>query len=328
MPVRPDETLVERFRRSLAELIPLDEGRIGIAVSGGPDSVALLLLAAATLPNRVEAATVDHRFRGSSAGEALGVAALCSRIDVPHATLTLDWTPPVANRQARAREARYVALGRWAAERGLAAVATAHHLDDQAETLLMRLDRGAGIAGLSGVRSEIVLATGGNSALKLIRPLLGWRRAELTAVPAELGVSTIADPSNTDPAHDRSRARAWLERSPDWPSRTRMASSARYLGEADAALDWAAADLLARRLSGPAEAPLLDPEGIPSELKRRLLLLMVGGFNASSGPPRSDRVTRALRLLDAGRVATIGGVVIRPRAGRWSFAPAPPRGRK
>jgi tRNA(Ile)-lysidine synthetase-like protein len=136
---------LDRFRRDLDSLIAAD-APIGLAVSGGPDSIALLLLAAEARPLKVEAASVDHALRPESRAEVEMVASLCERLGVPHTILTCDWDGiPLTAIQERARIMRYRLLGDWARERGLPALVTAHHLDDQAETLLMRLGRGAGV---------------------------------------------------------------------------------------------------------------------------------------------------------------------------------------
>src|SRR5215210_1597701 len=185
----PDAALVARFAADLDALVA-PRSKVGVAVSGGPDSLALLLLAAAARPGLVEAATVDHALRPESRAEAEMVAALCERIAVPHEILTLEWPQaPDRNLQARAREARYHALGNWALKRGLAVVATAHHLDDQAETLLMRLARGAGVGGLGATRASRPLV----EDVRLVRPLLGWRKAELIALVAEAGLKPVDD---------------------------------------------------------------------------------------------------------------------------------------
>src|SRR6478609_2563458 len=189
----PDPQQVERFARNLDALIAPD-ARVGIAVSGGPDSLALLLLAAAARPGQVEAATVDHQLRAGSLEEAQAVQSLCERIEVPHRTLSAKWAEkPLTAIQERARAERYRLLGEWAEAQGLAALATAHHLDDQAETLLMRLARGAGVRGLAAMRPRSV-APGAH--VRLIRPLLGWRRADLERICADSGVSPADDPSN------------------------------------------------------------------------------------------------------------------------------------
>ena len=148
----PHQALVDRFSRDLDSLIRPGE-RIGIAVSGGPDSLALLFLAAAARPGLVEAATVDHSLRVESRSEAETVAGICERLGVPHSTLTAEWNEkPETAIQERARKARYALLGAWAREKTLGALLTGHHADDQAETLVMRLLRGAGVKGLAGMR--------------------------------------------------------------------------------------------------------------------------------------------------------------------------------
>ena len=122
--LRPDAALVDRFAQDFGELTEPGD-RVGIAVSGGPDSVALLLLAAAVRPDGIEAATIDHRLRPESAGEARFVAGLCQRLGVPHVTLAVE-VPRGASVQAQARHARYRALTDWAIEQSLEAVSYTH----------------------------------------------------------------------------------------------------------------------------------------------------------------------------------------------------------
>lgn len=288
--------------------LPAD-ARLGIAVSGGPDSLALLLVAQAERPGSIRAATVDHGLRPEAADEAAMVAALCAARGIPHEVLRVAISGSL---QAEARAARYAALAGWAARHGLSHVATAHHLDDQAETVLMRLARGAGVAGLSGIRATRPLADG----VTLVRPLLPRRKAELEAIVAAAGILPVRDPSNADPRFDRSRVRRLLAAGPDLDP-ARIAHSATILGEADAALDWMTEALAAERCDGDT----LDPAGLPAELLRRLVRRQLARFGAA---PDGPRLARALAALAAGRVATLGGVKITPGP-RWRFAPAPPR---
>ncbi len=229
----PDPALVVRFRDDLAVIWPhLDDGRavLGIAVSGGPDSVGLLLLAHAALPGRVAAATVDHGLRSESAAEAAMVSRLCDERGIPHRTLPVSVAP--GNVQEQARIARYAALGAWYDDRGLRALATAHHLDDQAETLMMRLNRGSGLAGLAGIRAATRIPGHDGS---LIRPVLGWRRADLAKVVAQAGVAAAADPSNEDGRFDRVRVRKSLADA-DWIDAAGLARSAQLLAQAEDAM--------------------------------------------------------------------------------------------
>lgn len=289
------------FAANLDALVDRDV-RLGIAVSGGPDSLALLLLAAEARRGQVEAATVDHALREGSRAEAEQVAALCIERAIPHAILTARWAvPPIGNIQARARTERYALLGGWARDRGLATVATAHHADDQAETLLMRLARGSGVNGLAGTRPRRPLADG----IDLIRPLLGWRRAALAAIVADAGLTPVDDPANHDPRHDRSRIRAVLADAV-WADPLRLASSAAHLRNADEALDWALAPLLADRLTKVGSTIEIDPSNLPREFQRRLLLAAFARLGAPV--PRGPELTAALDRLLAGQPSTLSGL--------------------
>ena len=310
----PAAAEVERFARDLAALVP--SGRIGIAVSGGPDSLALLLLAYAARPSEIEAATVDHQLREGSAEEAAMVASLCEQLGIPHATLPVR-VAPAASLQAQARTARYAALAAWATERDLIAVATAHHADDQAETLLMRLARGSGLSGLAGVRASRPLADG----VKLVRPLLGWRKAELEAVVAVAGLTPADDPANRDPRHDRTRAREFLGRD-DWPDPRHLATSAHHLADAEEALHFATGHF-ADRLTVEGGGLTLSAADLPRELQRRLLLAAISRLGDL--PPRGPDLDRTLTTLINGGACTLGTLSLRAKDGRWHLAPAPPR---
>ena len=317
----PPPDLVARFRRDLDALAPGVE-RLAVAVSGGPDSLALLLLAHAALPGRVEAATVDHRLRPESTIEALHVEDICARLGLPHTVLDVTVADGPAGLQAEARAARYLALARWAASRGLVHLATAHHADDQAETVLMRLKRGAGIGGLAGIRPARP-----EGALTLLRPLLGWTKAELVHLVAHAGIEPVDDPSNRDPRFDRAAIRRFLGEHPEFePHRlTRTAAAAR---EADEALDWAAAQLAEDRINAQAGEWRLDPAGLPRELRRRLLARAVAAVREAHAlaPPwtGNEDVEGLLTALEAGATATRAGVM--GRGGPfWHLRLAPPR---
>jgi tRNA(Ile)-lysidine synthase len=301
--------LSDRFRADTLALTGAAPGRLGLAVSGGPDSLALLLLAHAAFPEAIAAATVDHGLRAESAAEARFVARICAGLGVPHASLNAD-EAIAGNVQAGARALRYRLLGQWAAHEDIAFLATAHHRDDQAETLLMRLNRGAGLSGLAGVRARTEIG-----GLAVVRPLLGWSRAELAAIAAPL--EPVEDPSNTDPRYDRARLRRSLAGA-DWLDAAAFARSAQALAEAEEALDWAAERVIAERVAGGA----FDPAGVPVELRRRIVLRLLG----AAEPPRGSDLQRLLAALEAGETATLAGVKCTGGT-LWHFAPAPPRRR-
>ena len=295
----PHPDLLARFAADLDPLVPRDS-TLGIAVSGGPDSLALLLLAAAARPGKIEAATVDHGLRREARQEAAFVASVCDDLAIPHHVLNARVSPG-ASLQAQARAARYRVLGAWAIECDLGAVASAHHADDQAETLLMRLARGAGLSGLAATRRRRPLEPG----VMLVRPLLDWRRAELGAIVAAAKLVAVDDPSNRDPRHDRTRFRGLLAES-DWADPERLASSARWLADADEAIEWAMTDLVATRLSQDQLGVAIDPTGLPRELQRRLLL---AAFDQLAAPrPRGPDLDRALAALTAAKTATLSGL--------------------
>jgi tRNA(Ile)-lysidine synthase len=311
----PEET--DRFRSDFEALAGAAPERLGIAVSGGPDSLALLLLAHAAFPGRVHAATVDHRLRPESADEASFVARVCAALGVPHSILAEQETPITGgNVQAQARELRYRLLADWAAPLGW--LATGHHQDDQAETILMRLARGSGLAGLAAIRPRRALGP-----VTLVRPLVGWRRVELARIVAEAGLDPVDDPSNRADAYDRTRVRALLaERGEALPA-ARLAASAAHLREAEEALAWAADRLWAERASFGKGAISLDPSGLPAELLRRLAARAIDSLRGDSDW-RRDKLAAALAEVGRGTTVTLAGVRI--EAGeRWRFAPEPPR---
>ena len=283
----------------------------------------MLLLAHEAIPGRFEVATVDHGLRPDSAAEAHSVAALCDRYGIPHLiphTILRPIVAPAGNLQANARAARYGALGEWAGARGLCAILTAHHADDQAETLLMRLSRGAGARGLAGMRGAAQVP--GHPGLPLLRPLLSWRKAELEAIVARAGIDPARDPSNADARFERVRVRTALGSAP-WLDPASLAASAAHLAEADAALDWAAAREWDERVT-------LDDSGVtyrptaPRAVRLRVLERIIAAL-AHEGTPRGSEIARLEAALGAFQVATLGGVRGQAVLDSWRFSPTPPR---
>ena len=317
----PAAEAVQRFAADLAALGPV-EGGVGLAVSGGPDSLALLLLAHAALGDRCRVTTVDHRLRPEAADEAAQVAAICAGLGLPHDISAVEWAErPTANLQARAREERYALLGQWALAHRLGAVLTGHHADDQAETLLMRLARGAGVSGLAGIRPKSPLIEADGHIVWRLRPLLGWRRAELADVVIAAGIEAIDDPTNRDPRHDRTQARQLLQTA-SWIDPMRVSASAAAQRDAEAALDWVMGPLREQRIARDGEALAVDPAGLPRELARRLLLATFAELGAP--PPRGPELMRAIATLEAGGTATLSGLKL--DGGRiWRLSPEPSR---
>jgi len=328
----PEPACIELFRADLDALAPPD-ARLGIALSGGPDSLALLLLAAAARPAMVEAATVDHALREGSRAEAEAAAAICAHLGVPHAVLTVEWDEkPATAIQERARAKRYGLLAAWARDRGLEAILTGHHADDQAETLLMRLNRGAGVRGLAGMRPKSAIPSPrhsrerGNRAL-LLRPLLSWHRSDLERICAEANLTPITDPSNADDRFERVRVRKALSDA-DWLEPSALAASAAHLASADEALDWATGREWRGAVSEENGRVTYTPSDAPPEIVRRLVARAIATLasEGSAEPLRARELDPLLATLRSGGQATLRGVIC-SGGPQWCFSPAPERRR-
>ncbi|WP_422125311.1 tRNA lysidine(34) synthetase TilS [Sphingobium arseniciresistens] len=307
----------DRFTGDVARLIGhAPAARHGVAVSGGPDSMALLYLAARAFPGRVEAATIDHGLRAEAAEEAAMVARWCADHAIPHATLK-PAEPITGNLQSAARAARYALLAEWRVARGIDWLMTAHHADDQLETLLMRLNRGSGVGGLAGVRAR---------SGHLLRPLLDWRRSELRTLAEGQGLPFALDPSNGDPRFDRAALRRHLA-GVEWLDPRAAVRSSAALAEAEEALAWMAADIAGRAIAGDGECWSLTVPGIadmPRELRRRLLLHLLSAADPTLPPPRGNTLDHALARIDSGGKTSLGNWLL-SGGPRWSACRAPPR---
>ena len=313
----PPPELVARFREELDRLCAFwpDQGKMGLAVSGGPDSLAMMLLAEAAIPHQFEVATVDHGLRSESADECAAVAAICEARSIPCTILKVEVEP--GNVQANARAARYRTLGQWAEKRGLAAIATAHHADDQAETLLMRLNRGSGL-GLAGIRDCDWMF---GMRTPIVRPLLGTRRHELANVVASAGIEAMDDPSNADERFDRVRVRRFLAAS-DWLDPLALARSAQLLGEVRRDIQHIALEEWECRVmeddGGFRYVPRCGARSVEIEIVSAIIERM------SSKVPRSE-VARLIERIDAGRSGNLAGVLAIAEGREWVFRPEPSR---
>lgn len=280
--------------------------RLGVAVSGGGDSLALLHLLADHGGLDLAAATVDHGLRPEAAAEADEVARQCAALGIPHQTLRWEGWDGSGNLQDRAREARFRLLADWAQAEGLDAVALGHTLDDQAETVLMRLARGSGVDGLSAMADRVT-----RHGVPFLRPLLKSHRTDLREVLTERGVSWTEDPLNADPRFDRVRARQALEAlAPLGIDAGALGRVSGNMSDARRALGTAAADVAAR--IGAAEAgdlvfqrgQLLD---LPEELFRRLIGTALNWLASGAYPPRGESVMGLAAAIRDGQDRTLHG---------------------
>lgn len=235
---------------------------------------------------------------------------------MPHRTLVVNVA--AGNVQSEARRARYAALADWVEAQGLSALATAHHADDQAETLLLRLNRASGAAGLAGTRARGVVP---GTAIPLLRPLLNWRRRELADIVNSAGLAPAQDPSNVDDRFDRARLRKALAGA-DWLDIDAIAQSASHLADADTALDWAAAREWTERVSKAGLGLTYRPQA-PRAVALRVLARIVSELDGEE--PRGGATARLFDSLVARQTCSIGNLVARPSFEGWSFVPAPKR---
>jgi tRNA(Ile)-lysidine synthase len=316
VPLIPPETdLRARFR---AAFTPGRFPRLGVAVSGGSDSMALLHLLAEARQNpdgpgseALQVVTVDHGLRPEAATEAEMVAAAAAALGLPHTTLRWQgaagpgWDGQ-GNLSDAARRARYGLMAAWAREAGLQAVALGHTADDQAETLLMRLARGAGIDGLSAMAPE--RASGG---MLWLRPMLGLTRAALRADLQARGVVWAEDPSNQDARYTRVRfRRALADLAPLGLTAEGLAAVAAQLQSTRAALDVQMLALAERAVRRDHGDLLIDPEPLaaaPAEIRRRLVEACLRWITRADYGPRAPALAGFIAALMAGEAATLHG---------------------
>lgn len=308
-----------------------------LAVSGGPDSVALMWLAARWRRNlkrgpRLIAVTVDHGLRPEAAREARDVKRLAKTLDLEHRTLRWRGAKPKTGVPAAAREARYALLAKAARASGATHVAIAHTRDDQAETFLMRLLRGSGVAGLAAMAAETE-----REGVRLARPLLDISKAQLVATLDAAGVAFADDPTNRDPAFIRPRLRALMpvlaEEGADAKTLARLASR---FARANAAVE-ALADGAERYLTLTDRSASLGGydarafAALPEEIRLRLLKRAIDR-HGHEGHAELGKIEALLVAVDRAVATeqtrlkqTLAGAAISLSRGRILVQPAPPR---
>ncbi|NNC59335.1 MAG: tRNA lysidine(34) synthetase TilS [Erythrobacter sp.] len=273
------------------------------------------MLAHSALPGRVTVACVDHGLRPEAPAECAFVATICAGLAVPCATLPIKLGE--GNTLEQARKARYAALRDWALNRDVDTIATGHQLDDQVETFFMRLARGSGLHGLAGIRASTLVA---GPDIRILRPLLGFRRAELEQVVAEAGIDPVRDPSNENVAFDRIRIRRKLAEF-DLVSHEAIAATVANLADAEDAVAWASRKNQEENLSGD-RTEMRYRSGAPKLIAGLAVMHAVSqvGRTTTLGPAMEvvDRLMRGEQVNLAGVLASIEGE-------EWVFRPEPPR---
>ncbi|EBA18518.1 PP-loop family protein [Roseobacter sp. SK209-2-6] len=295
--------------------------RVGVAVSGGGDSLALLHLLKSCFdgePVEILAATVDHGLRKESAEEAKWTAEVARGLGLRHEVLIWEDGPEeTGNLQEQARHARYSLLTNWARRNGIPILTLGHTADDQAETVLMRLSRAGGVNGLAGIPQRRTL-----NGVTLLRPLLEVRREALRSYLRDEGHDWIDDPSNDDSRFERVRFRKALENLAELGITVpALATVAQNMSKARKALDWhvfLAARDIARFEAGAMVFDLRKFRTLPDEIAHRLLQQAIQWISGNPYPARRLPMIEAAEQARRGGSATLSGCRIMSRkCGVW-----------
>lgn len=293
------EPLADSEFKKLLKPFALEGVPLAVGVSGGGDSMCLAALVHKNHNGSADYLIVDHRFRSESAAEARFAAAELERLGIADNRihiLTADRRPEKKTQEA-ARQLRFAAFAKWCRGNAVFELALAHHLDDQAETLLGRLSRGSGVQGLAAMRAVSYRAD-----FRLLRPLLAVGKRRLTATAAEYKIRIVDDRSNRSSKYLRTRLRRVLGEEGATPER--LATTAVHLGRAAAAINRQVAKLGGECCKFPPQRAVIDPPPLiaaPQEVALRLLervLVYVGG-----GKLRFASLERLYRLIAAGPFA-------------------------
>lgn len=304
------------------QLMPHPPERLGVAVSGGGDSVALLCLLAEfakSKPIDLQVITVEHGLREAAVEEVRGVTDLCARLGVPHHVEYWTGWDGTGNLQDRARDARYQIMADWAMQNDIHMIAVAHTANDQAETLMMRLARGAGVDGLSAMTARRV-----RHGVTWLRPLLRIHRRDLRNYLLGIDVPWFEDASNENRDFDRIKMRDALRLlEPLGLTVDTLVQVAHQMSKVREALDWQtfiAARDVTRVTHGAIAFDMRRCRTLPEEILRRLLIRGVMWLSADIYPPRRDTGLRAVKALRDGRAMTLEGCqLVRDGDLMWLF---------
>ncbi|WP_315899478.1 tRNA lysidine(34) synthetase TilS [Roseovarius atlanticus] len=319
---RPNAHILDQFVATFGNARP---NRLGIAVSGGSDSLALLVLArhwAAQGGPEPHAVTVDHGLRDGSADEAAGVSALCARLGVAHRTLEWRGWDGAGNLSDAARRARYGLIADWAEAEGISDVVLGHTLNDVAETFVMRLSREAGVDGLATM-------TPGwrQGAVEFRRPLLQVSRAELRTLVTAEGLDWIDDPTNTDDAFERARVRKALGVLEGLGITARgLGTVARHMTEVRQALYWYVFVEARRYVTFDRGDVVIERKGfrtLPRDICRRMVQEILRWISGAEYGPRGKAVDLMLEAIRGGNGMTLHGVMMSVGADHLRFTREP-----
>ncbi len=286
--------------------------RLGVAVSGGSDSVALLHALTeyfAGQSTQILAATVNHHLRPEALSEAQFCADIARRLNIQHEVLNWDAWDGNGNLQAEARQARYDLLTDWAKHYQISALTTAHTANDQAETVIMRLARAAGVDGLAGIPQARNIA-----GVRVLRPFLSLRREQLQAYISNRGVNWISDPSNDDRRFERTKVRNALQHlEPLGLTTPVLATVAVNIQSAKEALNWHARKETQDMITIDKGDVVIEHAkfcALPKETARRILACVLQWIGGNDYTPRRNSIIQMLAAIDTKCASTLNGCAI------------------
>lgn len=316
----------EEFSQLMAECVPAGVQKLAVAVSGGADSMALCLLAADWAQAKgveLTALTVDHGLRPESSDEAQQVSAWLDKRSISHHILTWQGGQQRSTAvQERARNARYDLMRVWCLQNAVGHLLLAHHMEDQAETVLMRLKKGTGLMGMAGMAKSRDL-----DGVQVLRPLLDVQKGRLRSTLLARGQDWIDDPSNQNPAFERVRTRQLLDQLQDeGVSAQRLAGAARACAQVRQILEVAADERLqavAKSEKGVQVAARVLQEA-PSALLDVMLTKLLKRVGGGGYPPAQDKRQRLADWVRTpqscgGAARTLAGCEVRRVSGGFLF---------
>lgn len=279
---------------------------LGIALSGGSDSTALLILAVDAFgPKRLHAVTINHGLRKAAKDEANQAGKLCAALGVQHQTITLALTDG-ADLQARARTARYDALAQWAQQAKLVATALGHTQDDVAETFLMRLARGSGVDGLAKMPARFE-----RDGATFLRPLLDAKRTGLQSMLKDRGISWSEDPSNQDPRFTRVKMR---QAQPAFDAlgltTDRLSQTAEWMRAASEVLEQAADAWIAAHAWADHGDAVFDLPALKTASKETACRVLTRVMCTLSGNPYRPRFSALIEAMQSDSARTVHGCLL------------------
>jgi len=314
-----------KFNAALDECTKGQSGPFGVAVSGGSDSMALLVLANAwAIENGhvLYVVTVDHQLRPDARVEAETVGDFCSTLGLPHQVLTWNGWVGRGNKAELARNARYDLMQVWAKSLRLNGLFLGHTEDDQAETLLMSIARKSGVDGLSAMRARRA-----HGDLVLMRPLLGFARGDLRQILTEGDISWADDPSNDDITSERIKMRHLLtDMAASGIDRSALAQVALNLQSAQSALAVVAHDAakkMATFVGGEIHVATSAFFALPDETRFRILAHSLTWLASAQNRPRQKALLQVMDAIGLGKIATLHGCIVYPRNEHFVIAREP-----